>query len=67
MAGLEAAGRHHVGLVAQLQFEETQRPLQYEVRTVVKRLQRRLDGVAADQHETGTEQLVWQLGGPGWL
>ena len=65
MAGLEAAGRHDVRLVAQLELEEAEGPLQDEVGTVVERLQRRLDRVPADQDEAGAEEVVGELWRPG--
>jgi len=65
MAGLEAAGRHDIRPVPQLELEEAEGSLQHEVGAVVQRLKRRLDRVPADQHEAGTEQLVRQLRWPG--
>jgi hypothetical protein len=61
VAGLEAAGRHDIRPVSQLELEKAEGPLQHEVGAVVQRLKRRLHRVPAYQHEAGTEQLVWQL------
>ena len=65
MAGLEAAGRHDICLVAQLELEKTQGPLQHQVGAVVEGLQRRLDRVPADQDEAGAKEVVWKFWWPG--
>jgi hypothetical protein len=57
---LETVCRHNFDPGTHLQLEKMQRPLYHQERPIIERRQRRLDGVVADQHITGQQEILWK-------